>query len=123
MLLIKPTAQADYHTIVKALDEMLINEVKKYALVQPEQEELNYMEKNDRIDGRRGIYGPGRAGFLKKPALFLYRVSRKLSIYPILNKAKRQRRRRITQAQRAFQPEPDDCSMSITRNNMVLCVA
>lgn len=39
MLLIKPTEGATYQNIVNALDEVKINDVKKYALVEPSAEE------------------------------------------------------------------------------------
>ncbi|MCW3075001.1 MAG: hypothetical protein JWP69_2070 [Flaviaesturariibacter sp.] len=40
MVLIKPTAGASYENIVNALDEMLINGVKRYAIVEPTAEEM-----------------------------------------------------------------------------------
>ncbi|MEI9943846.1 MAG: biopolymer transporter ExbD [Chitinophagaceae bacterium] len=43
MLLIKATDKANYENVMNALDEALINEVKKYALIKPGPEELNYI--------------------------------------------------------------------------------
>jgi biopolymer transport protein ExbD len=42
MLLIKPTAGATYQNIINALDEVTINGVKKYAIVDPSAEEMAY---------------------------------------------------------------------------------
>ncbi|GAB3415268.1 biopolymer transporter ExbD [Niabella aquatica] len=39
-LLIKPTADADYKTIVAVLDEMAINKIARYALLDPDENEL-----------------------------------------------------------------------------------
>lgn len=44
MLLIKPTNEANYNNVMKVLDEVLINDVKKYALVGIEPEELSYLK-------------------------------------------------------------------------------
>jgi biopolymer transport protein ExbD len=44
MLLIKPTFKASYGNIIDALDEVMINGVKKYAIVEPEREELEYIK-------------------------------------------------------------------------------
>jgi biopolymer transport protein ExbD len=44
MLLIKATSKASYENIINALDEALINDVKKYALVKTEPEELSWIE-------------------------------------------------------------------------------
>lgn len=41
IVLIKPTAEASYRNIVNTLDEMLINDVKKYVLMEPSAEETN----------------------------------------------------------------------------------
>jgi biopolymer transport protein ExbD len=46
MLLIKPTPNADYRSIVDMLDEIVINKVKKYAIVKPGKEELNWIKNN-----------------------------------------------------------------------------
>ena len=45
MVLIKPMKGADYGDVMKVLDEILINEVKKYALIKPEAEEMFFMDK------------------------------------------------------------------------------
>lgn len=42
MLLIKPTDGATYNNIINALDEVVINGVKKYAIVDPSAEEIAY---------------------------------------------------------------------------------
>jgi biopolymer transport protein ExbD len=44
MLLIKPAGNASYKNVVDALDEVMINDVKKYAIVEPESEELKFLE-------------------------------------------------------------------------------
>ena len=44
MVLIKPMKGADYGDMMKVLDEILINEVKKYALIKLEAEEMAFME-------------------------------------------------------------------------------
>ena len=44
MLLIKPTSQSAYKNVVDALDEAMINDVKKYAIVEPAIEEINYIK-------------------------------------------------------------------------------
>ncbi|HRX93572.1 MAG TPA: hypothetical protein P5158_05615, partial [Chitinophagaceae bacterium] len=43
MLLIKPTARADYKTVVDLLDETTINRVGKYALVKISKEENDWI--------------------------------------------------------------------------------
>lgn len=45
MLLIKPTDGATYNNIINALDEVVINGVKKYAIVDPSAEERAYAAK------------------------------------------------------------------------------
>jgi biopolymer transport protein ExbD len=45
MVLIKPMKGANYDDVMKVLDEILINEVKKYALIKPEAEEIAFMDK------------------------------------------------------------------------------
>lgn len=45
MLLIKPTDGATYNNIINALDEVVINGVKKYAIVDPTAEERAYAAK------------------------------------------------------------------------------
>ncbi len=42
IVLIKPTREANYKNIVTALDEMLINNVKKYVLMEPSAEETTF---------------------------------------------------------------------------------
>ncbi len=44
LLLIKPSKAASYKQVVDALDETLINQVKKYALVSPREEEITYLK-------------------------------------------------------------------------------
>lgn len=46
MVLIKPAAQSQYQTIIDALDEMLMNDVKKYALVDLTKKELAYLDRS-----------------------------------------------------------------------------
>ena len=43
MLLIKPTSKSVYKNVVDALDEAVINDVKKYAIIEPAVEEINYI--------------------------------------------------------------------------------
>jgi biopolymer transport protein ExbD len=43
MLLIKPTANASYQAVIDALDETLINNVTRHAMVKLEAEELEYV--------------------------------------------------------------------------------
>lgn len=47
ILLIKPARNASYKNIVDALDEVIINDVKKYAIVEPETEELKFLEQRE----------------------------------------------------------------------------
>jgi len=50
MLLIKPTSESVYKNVVDALDEAVINDVKKYAIVEPTNEEINYIKaKKDQV--------------------------------------------------------------------------
>jgi len=44
MLLIKSTGDASYKNIVDVLDEVLINDVKKYAVSKPEAAELAWVK-------------------------------------------------------------------------------
>ena len=44
MLLIKPTAASRYKNVVDALDEAVINDVRKYAILEPLSGEINYIE-------------------------------------------------------------------------------
>lgn len=43
MILIKPGPDADYGTVVDVLDEMIINKVARYALVEPDKEDLQFL--------------------------------------------------------------------------------
>jgi len=52
MLIIKPTGNAAYRNIIDALDEVVINDVKKYVVVEPVAEELAFM-KNQGDNSRR----------------------------------------------------------------------
>jgi biopolymer transport protein ExbD len=44
MLLIKPSAKANYKNVIDALDEVMINDVRKYAIVEPAKEEIGYIK-------------------------------------------------------------------------------
>ena len=44
MLLIKPGEDATYQNIIDALDEVMINSVAKYAIVEPSKEESTYLK-------------------------------------------------------------------------------
>jgi len=44
MLLIKPTSKSVYKNVMDALDEVLINDVRKYAIMEPGVEETNYLK-------------------------------------------------------------------------------
>jgi len=44
MLLIKPTSGSDYKNVIDALDEAVINDVRKYAIVEPASEEISYIK-------------------------------------------------------------------------------
>jgi len=44
MLLIKPSSASSYKNVIDALDEAVINDVRKYAIVEPAKEELNYIQ-------------------------------------------------------------------------------
>jgi len=43
MLVIKPMPTASYKNVINALDEVLINNVKKYAIAEPGKEEAIYV--------------------------------------------------------------------------------
>lgn len=43
MLLIKPTPGSVYKNVIDALDEAVINDVRKYAIIEPASEEINYI--------------------------------------------------------------------------------
>ena len=47
MLLIKPGDGATYKNVIDALDEVLINDVKKYAILDPDKKEIIYMERKE----------------------------------------------------------------------------
>ena len=44
MVLIKPGADANYKTIVDVLDEMTINKILRYAIVEPDKEEMSFLK-------------------------------------------------------------------------------
>ena len=44
MILIKPTSSSVYKNVIDALDEITINDVRKYAIVEPAEEEINYIK-------------------------------------------------------------------------------
>ncbi|HEU5165994.1 MAG TPA: biopolymer transporter ExbD [Chitinophagaceae bacterium] len=44
MLLIKPTSKSVYKNVIDALDETVINDVKKYAIVEPTADELQFLK-------------------------------------------------------------------------------
>lgn len=44
MLLIKPTLNSSYKNVVDALDEAVINNLKKYAIIEPSSEEISYVK-------------------------------------------------------------------------------
>lgn len=46
MLLIKATDKSKYKNVIDMLDEVLINDVKKYALVKPEADEISWLKKH-----------------------------------------------------------------------------
>jgi biopolymer transport protein ExbD len=48
MLLIKPTSKSDYKNVIDALDEVVINDVRKYAIVEPTNEEISYIRSKKR---------------------------------------------------------------------------
>jgi hypothetical protein len=43
MLLIKPTSGSVYKNVIDALDDAVINDVRKYAIVEPANEEISYI--------------------------------------------------------------------------------
>ena len=45
MLLIKPLDEASYANVINTLDEVLINNVKRYAIIDPTQEEKAFVRK------------------------------------------------------------------------------
>ena len=44
MIVIKPTSASVYKNVIDALDEVTINDVRKYAIVEPADEEVNYIK-------------------------------------------------------------------------------
>lgn len=48
MLLIKPTSKSVYKNVIDAMDEAVINDVKKYAIVEPAKDELNFLNTKSR---------------------------------------------------------------------------
>ena len=48
MLLIKPTSGSVYKNVIDALDEAVINDVRKYAIVEPANEEISYISSKKR---------------------------------------------------------------------------
>jgi biopolymer transport protein ExbD len=44
MLLIKPTSKSDYKNVIDALDEAVINDVKKFAIIEPGEDELQFIK-------------------------------------------------------------------------------
>ena len=44
MMLIKPTSKSVYKNVVDALDEAVINDVKKYAIIEPNAAEINFLK-------------------------------------------------------------------------------
>lgn len=47
MLLVKPTSESVYKNVVDALDEALINDVRKYAILEPSNEEIHFLERSN----------------------------------------------------------------------------
>jgi biopolymer transport protein ExbD len=48
MLLIKPTSTSNYKNVIDALDEAVINDVKKYAILEPAQNEIEFIKNKNR---------------------------------------------------------------------------
>jgi biopolymer transport protein ExbD len=46
MVIIKPGKDSNFQTLIHVMDEMNINDVKRYALVDPDPEEINLMHQN-----------------------------------------------------------------------------
>ena len=44
MILIKPTSKSVYKNVIDALDEAVINDVKKYAIIEPAIEEIDFIK-------------------------------------------------------------------------------
>ena len=47
MLLIKPSENGTYQNIIDALDEVLINDVKKYAILDPDTNEIRFLRQKE----------------------------------------------------------------------------
>ena len=47
MLLIKPSSAAAYRNVIDVLDEAMINEIKKYAIVEPTADEIAFLKKGN----------------------------------------------------------------------------
>lgn len=45
MIVIKPTSSSVYKNVIDVLDEVMINDVRKYAIVEPSEEELNFLKR------------------------------------------------------------------------------
>lgn len=48
MLLIKPGSKSNYKNVIDALDEAVINDVKKYAILEPGADELSFLKTKSR---------------------------------------------------------------------------
>ena len=48
MMVIKPATGSVYKNLVDVLDEVLINDVKKYAIVEPDEAEINFLKTRSR---------------------------------------------------------------------------
>jgi biopolymer transport protein ExbD len=44
MLIIKPTSRSVYKNVIDAMDEAVINDVRKYAIVEPVEDEINFIK-------------------------------------------------------------------------------
>jgi biopolymer transport protein ExbD len=44
MLIIKPTSSSVYKNVIDAMDEAVINDVRKYAIVEPSEEEIKFIK-------------------------------------------------------------------------------
>ena len=48
MLLIKPSAQSSYKNVIDALDETMINDLGRYAIVDPSEQEIAYVNAQEK---------------------------------------------------------------------------